>query len=67
MKAKTRLSVFCIRELQVLETLMTYYCRDQESTHISKYPQTPYEMMSLSEMAHVGDVLLPRRAVGTET
>ena len=67
MKAKPRLSGFCIRELQVLETLMTYYCQDQERNHISEYPQTAYEMMSLSKMAHVRTVLLPRRAVVTET
>lgn len=65
MKAKPRLSGFCIRELQVLETLMTRYCQGQESNHISEYPQTPYEMTSLSEMAHVRAVSLPRRAVVT--
>jgi len=65
MKAKPRLSGFCIKELQVLETLVTYYCQDQESNHISEYPHTPSEVTSLSETAHVRTVSLPRGAVVT--
>lgn len=60
MMAKPRLSGFSIKELQVLEILMTCSCQDQESNRINKDPYAPWAAIPLSKLANTKSGWIPR-------